>query len=134
MSLLPFHIVTKMYTGNDNAFYNEAAQRRIASYFNMTQEPQPVEVVAGDVRSRSSSGSALTQTWDQATSTGGNLDTFVPNTVRGGHAVSLVGYTAAGRFIVRNSWGTGWGDKGFAYASPAYIAAAFFNESYGVTV
>ena len=79
-------------------------------------------------------GLTVDQTFDQATSTGGNLDTFVPNSVRGGHAVSLVGYTASGRFILRNSWGTTWGDKGFGYASPAYIAAAFFNESYGVDV
>ena len=27
-----------------------------------------------------------------------------------------------------------WGDHGFAYASEAYINAAFFNESYGVTL
>jgi C1A family cysteine protease len=46
----------------------------------------------------------------------------------------VVGFTAAGRFIIRNSWGTAWGDKGFAYASPEYIAAGFFDESYGVTL
>ena len=48
----------------------------------------------------------------------------------------LAGYTYLpnGRFIVRNSWNTSWGDKGFGYVSPAYIAAGFFNESYGVTV
>jgi hypothetical protein len=34
----------------------------------------------------------------------------------------------------RNSWGTAWGDNGFAYASPAYVNGGFFNESYGVTV
>ncbi len=27
-----------------------------------------------------------------------------------------------------------WGDNGFAYASPAYITGAFFDESYGVTI
>jgi C1A family cysteine protease len=50
-----------------------------------------------------------------------------PNTatesVLGGHAVCIVGYDdtlpvagrANGRFIVRNSWGTGWGDAGYFY-------------------
>ena len=32
----------------------------------------------------------------------------------GGHAVLAVGYDEAEqRFIVRNSWGTGWGKKGY---------------------
>lgn len=30
----------------------------------------------------------------------------------GGHAVTLVGYTEKG-FLVQNSWGTSWGDKGY---------------------
>ena len=64
----------------------------------------------------------------------GRLDTYQPDSVRGGHAVAVVGYTADQRFIIRNSWGTRWGDKGFGYASEAYIAEAFFAESYGVTL
>ena len=39
----------------------------------------------------------------------------------------------ADRFIVRNSWGTGWGDKGFGYASLAYAQDAF-TEAYGIAV
>ena len=36
--------------------------------------------------------------------------------VLGGHAVLIVGYNdTTQRFIVRNSWGTGWGDKGYFY-------------------
>ena len=73
-------------------------------------------------------------TWDHATATHGKLDIFQPATVRGGHCVAIVGYTADKRFIVRNSWGTGWGDNGYGYASEAYISAAFFNESYGITL
>ena len=43
-----------------------------------------------------------------------------PNTKRerllGGHAVLLVGYNKNKKvFIVRNSWGTSWGDKGYFY-------------------
>ena len=71
-------------------------------------------------------------TWDNATATHGNLDVYQPATVRGGHAVALVGYTPD-RFIVRNSWSTRWGDKGFGYASNAYASAAF-TEAYGVVL
>ncbi|MBS1946227.1 MAG: C1 family peptidase [Bacteroidetes bacterium] len=44
--------------------------------------------------------------------------------VEGGHAVMAVGYNdAKGVAIVRNSWGTGWGDKGYFYMPYAYIAS-----------
>lgn len=37
-------------------------------------------------------------------------------TLLGGHAVLLVGYNnSTQRFIVKNSWGTGWGDGGYFY-------------------
>tara|TARA_R110000868_G_scaffold90057_11_gene250236 strand:- start:368 stop:1213 length:846 start_codon:yes stop_codon:yes gene_type:complete len=36
--------------------------------------------------------------------------------ILGGHAVLLVGYDMSRKvFIVRNSWGTAWGDKGYFY-------------------
>ena len=62
----------------------------------------------------------------------GQLEAYKPNTVRGGHAVCLVGYTPD-HFIVRNSWGTQWGDKGFAYASNDYAQEAF-TEAYGAVL
>jgi C1A family cysteine protease len=40
----------------------------------------------------------------------------------GGHAVLAVGYDDdEGVFIVRNSWGTGWGDAGYFYMPYAYL-------------
>jgi hypothetical protein len=40
----------------------------------------------------------------------------------GGHAMLCVGYSEKDRvFIVRNSWGTGWGDKGYCYIPFGYM-------------
>jgi hypothetical protein len=39
----------------------------------------------------------------------------------GGHAMVVVGYTH-GNFLVKNSWGTGWGVNGYWTMSPDYFA------------
>jgi len=42
--------------------------------------------------------------------------------LEGGHALLCVGYDLASqRFIVRNSWGTGWGDQGYCYIPFGYL-------------
>jgi C1A family cysteine protease len=91
-------------------------------------------LAAGAIAAPAEALVSVDATWDNATATHGKLDTFQPGTVRGGHAPCVVGYTADNRFIIRNSWGTTWGDQGLAYASEAYVNAAFFDESYGVTL
>ena len=41
--------------------------------------------------------------------------------VLGGHAVAAVGYDDAAQcFIIRNSWGAGWGDRGYCYMPYQY--------------
>ena len=110
-----------------------AAQRKIAAYFNLKKNLSSWKTWLA------STGPILAafnvdSSWDNAKSTGGKIDTFHPDTVRGGHAVCIVGYRSDGRFIVRNSWGTTWGVSGFGYLHPDYIAAAFFNEAYGITL
>lgn len=43
----------------------------------------------------------------------------------GGHAQLIVGFDDVKKvFIVRNSWGEEWGDKGYAYVPYAYLDAA----------
>jgi C1A family cysteine protease len=129
---LPFNVDTLMYAGSENAFYAGTSTRKIANYFNLGKSlNQWKSWLAGN--GPILAGLSVDATWDNANKTNGQLDTFQSATVRGGHAVCIVGYLAD-RFIIRNSWGTTWGDQGFGYASAAYINDAFFEESYGATL
>jgi C1A family cysteine protease len=128
---VPFQIGALMYTGDENSLYAAASMLRVASYYNLGKDLQKWKTWLAS-RGPILAGLNVDDTWMNVASNG-NLVTFKPATVQGGHAVCIVGYDAK-RFIIRNSWGTGWGDKGFAYASPAYLNAAFFAESYGATL
>jgi C1A family cysteine protease len=43
--------------------------------------------------------------------------------ILGGHAMAIVGYLG-GNFLIKNSWGTGWGSHGLCLMTPAYITSA----------
>jgi Papain family cysteine protease len=59
---------------------------------------------------------------DEVTKTGVVPLPTKASTVMGGHAVVLVGYDdKTQRFKFANSWGTGWGDKGFGYLPYGYV-------------
>ncbi len=121
----------KLYQGDAKTFFAIAARMKIGAYFNLGTRPADWRTwlaTKGPILMRLD----VDATWDNATAPQGHPDVYQTGTTRGGHAVALVGYTPDS-FIVRNSWGTGWGDKGFGYASLAYAQAAF-TEAYGVTV
>jgi C1A family cysteine protease len=127
---LPFKDGT-LYQGDTQSFYALASQLKILSYFNVGTNLTNWKTwlaTKGPILTRLD----VDATWDAATDNAGNMDEYKPNTTRGGHAVAIVGYKSD-RFIVRNSWGTGWGDKGFGYASLAYAQEAF-TEAYGIAV
>ena len=51
----------------------------------------------------------------------------------GGHAMLNVGYdTGKQVYIVRNSWGTDWGDKGYCYFPFAYIENSQLADDFWV--
>jgi hypothetical protein len=126
-NMLPFD--GGMYGGNPQTFYSIAARMKIGAYYNLGTDPTkwrswiasngPVLCALG-----------VDRAWDNVRSDG-NLDAFIPP-ARGGHCVCAVGYTED-RIIIRNSWGTEWADRGFAYASDDYIRDAF-TEGYGVVL
>jgi hypothetical protein len=127
-AVLPFG-TGKLYAGQGSTFYAIAAQRKITAYFNLGSSLTNWRTwlaTKGPILTRLN----VDTTWDLATANDGNLDEYNADVTRGGHAVALVGYKPD-RFIVRNSWGTGWGDGGFAYASYDYAQEAF-TEAYGV--
>jgi len=130
-SAVPFQIGSLMYTGNENALYAAASMLRVASYYNLGRDLNKWKIWLSS-RGPILAGLNVDDTWMNV-KPDGMLNVFKPATVQGGHAVCIVGYDAK-RFIIRNSWGTGWGDKGFGYATPAYLNAAFFQESYGATL
>lgn len=131
--VLPFKLggQSQMFTGTANTFYALAAQRRIASYFNLGRDLSKWRnwlATQGPILTRLDVDAAFMN----ATATKGRLDSYTPGSGLGGHCVALVGYVN-GRFIVRNSWGTGWGDKGFAHAADSYAQPAF-TEAFGVVL
>ena len=53
----------------------------------------------------------------------------------GGHAVALVGYTTLNNqnyFIVRNSWGSDWGDGGYCYFPVEFICNSEYCDDFWV--
>jgi C1A family cysteine protease len=51
--------------------------------------------------------------------------------VLGGHAVLAVGYDdEESKFIVRNSWGTGWGDGGYFFMPYAYLLDSNLSDDF----
>jgi C1A family cysteine protease len=72
---------------------------------------------------------------DQAASTGKIPMPTQGDKVAGGHAIMTVGYddglkitntnpdgeTTTGALLIRNSWGTGWGDAGYGWLPYAYV-------------
>ncbi len=123
---LPF--TGPLYPGDPKTFFAIAATRKITSYYRLdVSEWKSWLADSGPIITRLD----VDPTWDNASATQGNLDTYT-GPGRGGHAVTVVGYTPD-RFIIRNSWGLPWGDDGFGYASMSYATNAF-TESYGVRV
>ena len=80
-------------------------------------------------------GFTVYNSYSQARYNGGEIPYPCPQDwIVGGHAVVAVGYddkrkikntncnkTTTGAFLIRNSWGTGWGDKGYGWLPYAYV-------------
>jgi len=59
--------------------------------------------------------------------------------VEGGHAIMTVGYDDAmrvgkekGALLIRNSWGAGWGSKGYGWLPYAYVEAGLADDFWSI--
>ena len=127
-TMLPFHIVTKMHLGPENAFYAEAAQRKVASYFNLQRDLNQWKTWLASKRTHPRRAQRRSDLVQRCRDGRQHRHVHAQHRARRprGHHRRLPGVRPVHR---ANSWGTGWGDGGFGYVSPAYIAAGFFDES-----
>ena len=78
-------------------------------------------------------GCALFDSFDECSERGGVVPMPSPEDVarakHSGHSMCAVGYNDGEKvFIVRNSWGTEWGDKGYCYMPYDYLMNPKFND------
>jgi C1A family cysteine protease len=137
------YLSNKVTTRPSTAAYTDAAKRKVGSYQRITTQAAGIKaslnagfpvVIGFTVYASFESG-----TWWQPSGTGQmpypNVNT---ESVLGGHAVAIVGYNDAmtgpggqtGYFIVRNSWGTGWGQSGYFYMPYSVINNANMSSDF----
>jgi hypothetical protein len=117
--------------GPPEDFNRSAASRRIVSYFNLGDDDADARF-QGWRRWLAHGGPVVVLLQLDKNVAPATLETFDTASADGSHAAALFGY-GPGHFLLRSSWGTQWGDSGYARMSLAYAAQAVI-ESYGVIV
>lgn len=115
----------KLYVMPSADVITEAAQRKLGDYAVLNLETQWY-IMANGVKAMLSQGKPVflafkCDPWFQAEHGAyKDLPFTGPDTAGGGHAVAIIGYDNNGTadqaddsYIVKNSWGTGWGDGGY---------------------
>jgi len=122
-------------TGSPEAFYASAGTRKLARYYNLGDDTMDRHACFdGWRRWLHQRGPVLVllalerRLGDPV----GLLTDFDAASVEHSHAAALFGY-GPDRFLLRCSWGTQWGDGGYAEMDLDYTAQAVI-ESYGVVI
>jgi C1A family cysteine protease len=121
-SIWPF-VVDNINTRPNEAAYNEGVKHKPITYMRVTQTLSEMRSCLADGYPFIIGLTLYESFMSDATANSGVV--LLPSRNEravGGHAMLAVGYNDATQmFIVRNSWGSGWGDKGYCYIPYAYF-------------
>jgi hypothetical protein len=137
-----------LFQGTTQQFYAQASKYKISAYYSLMLPP--IEMIAGKEVTKEQRQKLQLLIWKiwinnnhpilvrvNVDKTFYNakdnlLENYQESNNFQKHAALLVGYDEEG-FILRNSWGKEWGDKGYARLSNQYAFEAL-DEAYGITV
>jgi C1A family cysteine protease len=111
--------ITKFTNTPSQAAYQDAANFKIKAYYSLTNLAQIRQTLLLSQKPVL----ALIQIYDsfQNTPKSGMMSMPSGNSL-GNHAILIVGYSDAGKYLIcRNSWGTGFGAKGYFYMPYDYV-------------
>ena len=116
---------TKVFARPTWASYRDAYAYKINQYYRITAagEERHNQIIAA-LRAHYPVIFGV-QVWDSIFTCSGVIQMPQPTEKKlGGHAMLIVGVDIANRmYIIRNSWGTGWGDEGYAKMPFSYFEA-----------
>lgn len=114
--------ISKVFITPSLISLREATGHKIHSYYHISEEGNDrIAAVLTALRSNHPVvfGTQITQAFEQYT---GGVLSVPTGDVIGGHAMIIVGWDSkVNAFIVKNSWGSTWGQGGFWYMSPDYL-------------
>lgn len=121
-TIWPYNI-RRFATRPSDAAYADAAGRKFSSYQRITSLPRMLQCLAEGFPFVFGFSVYSDFMSDRVAKTGTVNMPKPGESLEGGHAVLAVGYSQISRrFIVRNSWGTSWGRKGYFSLPFDYLA------------
>jgi C1A family cysteine protease len=116
------------------AIYKKALTEKVTQYASVRQDPKSIKAALAQGFPVNFGFSVYESFESDAVKNTGKMP--MPQKgerVLGGHAVLIVGYDdAAQAVIVRNSWGAGWGDKGYFYMPYEFLLNSDYASDFWV--
>jgi C1A family cysteine protease len=112
--------ITRFAVQPSDPCYTDALSNRVVSYHSI---PQSIDLMKGCIAEGFPFAIGI-QVYDNFPMDIGINEIPMPaGRVVGGHAIDIVGYSDTNRmFLMRNSWGSSWGDNGYASIPYDYLS------------